>query len=153
MGFDFLEGEFVDREVDLEEAVGGVGVRVAENGVSEVREDGMGLVIFVEAALDLAGLIATEEEGLVFAGGLAATIEITNYLGGGAENCGVFDTGFRDRDFAVGAAGMEGKADFASFIVPVEGVLHFVAVVVIVAVGDDIWGGDVDMMLAEELHH
>ena len=68
VGFNFLEGEFVNGEVDLEEAVGGVRVGFFEDFVFEVREDGVGLVVFEETAGDDSLLVAAKEEGLVCAG-------------------------------------------------------------------------------------
>ena len=64
---DSLECHFVDGEINLEEAVGGVGVCVAEDSIGELREDRVGLVVLIEATFYLAGLITAEEEGLVAA--------------------------------------------------------------------------------------
>ena len=58
---DFLEGKLVDGEVDLEEAIGRIRILVAEDGVGKGRELGMRLAVDVEAARDLAGLIAAEK--------------------------------------------------------------------------------------------
>ena len=58
---DFLEGKLVDGEVDLEEAIGRIRILVAEDSIGKGRELGMRLAVDVEAARDLAGLIAAEK--------------------------------------------------------------------------------------------
>ena len=58
---DFLEGELVDGKVDLEKAVGGIRILVTEDSIGKGRELGMRLAVDVEAARDLAGLIAAEK--------------------------------------------------------------------------------------------
>ena len=59
--FDFLEGKLVDGEVDLEEAIGRIRILVAEDGVGKRWKLRVGLAVDVEAARDLAGLIAAEK--------------------------------------------------------------------------------------------
>ena len=151
--FNLGESHFVNGEVNLEKAVGGIRVGVAEDGVGEIVEGGVGLVVFVEAAGDFAVLAATEEEGLVLAGLGVLGVEVGYNCLGASENFGAFDTGACDRDFAVGAAGVEGEADLARGVVPVEGVFHFVAVVVVATVGEDCWGGDGNLVLAEDFDY
>ena len=62
------KGHFVNWEVNLEKAVWGIGISVAEDGVGEVFKMRMRMVVFVKAARNLAGSIAAKEERLVFAG-------------------------------------------------------------------------------------
>ena len=57
--FDFCEGHFVDREVDLKESVGGIGILVTHNGIGEKREDWVRFVVLKEAAGDFALLITS----------------------------------------------------------------------------------------------
>lgn len=149
VGLDFLEGEFVNGEVDLEEAVGRVGIGVAKNGVGEGWEDGVRLMILEEAARDGAVLAATEEERLEAAGLFVGAIEVIDNLEGAGENLGALDGGLADGDFAVGAALVEGEVDLAVFVRVVEGIFHFVAVVVRLMVSDDRWLLDGDAVLAE----
>ena len=81
-GFDvflnFLKRELVDREVDLEEAVGGVGVFVAEEGVGEVFKGRVGLFVLEETAGDGAGLVTTKQKRLVFTSFFMARIKASN---------------------------------------------------------------------------
>lgn len=57
MFLNLFEGELVDGEVDLEKAVRGVGIFLAEDFIGEVIESWVGPVVFVETAFDFAVLI------------------------------------------------------------------------------------------------
>lgn len=153
MFFDFLKGEFVDREVDLEKAVGGVRIFVAENRVGERRELGVRLFILVETTRDMAGLVTAQEEGLIFAGFFVAGVETGDDFGRVLKNLGTFNIGLSDGELAVGATLMKGEADFTSVIIPIEGVFHFVAVMVILTIGDNFWCLYGNAVLAENLGH
>ncbi len=149
---DFLEGDGVDWEVDLEEAVGGVGVGVAEDLVGEVFEGGVGLFVFEEAAGDFAVLVGAEEERLVVSGFVVGAVEFVDDFSGGLEDFWAFEGGLGDGELAVGAAVVEGELDFLEVVVPVEGVFHFVAVVPFVIVGAGWFNGEagkVDVSLGE----
>ena len=65
------------------------------------------------------------------------TIEVGDDLLGFLKDFGAFDGGFSDRDFAMRAASMEGEADFISIIIPIKSVFHFVAVIIVVAIGNN----------------
>lgn len=121
--------------------------------IGERQELGVGLFVLVETASDLAGLVATEEKRLVFASFLVAGVEVVNNFAGLGENLGALNTRLIDRDFAVRAALVESEVNLFGFVVPVEGVLHFVAVMVVVAVGKDGRGINNNIMLAENLDH
>ena len=58
----------------MEEAVWGVGIGVAEDVVGEVGEDGVGLTVLEKSTGDFAGLVRTEEEGLVLSSGFAVFV-------------------------------------------------------------------------------
>ena len=60
MTFNFGESHFVDWEIDLEKAIRGVGVGVAQDFIGKWREDWVGLMVFIEAAGDFALLIAAK---------------------------------------------------------------------------------------------
>lgn len=136
VGFDEGEGAFVEGEIDLEEATGGVGKGGAEEGVGEGREVGVGAVIFEEATGDGAGLVGAEEEGLELAGVAVLSVEFGDDFSGGGENGGEFEAGGGDGDFAVGAAEVEAGVDFLGGVVEEEGIFHFVAVEEVLVVGD-----------------
>ena len=51
----------------MEEAIGAVGIFVAEDGVGEGREGGVRVVVFVETTRDFAVLVGAEKERLIFA--------------------------------------------------------------------------------------
>ena len=55
--FDFFKSEFVDGEVNLEKAVRGIGIFLAEDFIGEVVESRVGLVVFVETAFDFTVLV------------------------------------------------------------------------------------------------
>ena len=59
------KGHFVDGEVDLEEAVRGVRVSAAQDGVCKMGKGGVWLMVFIEATLNFTRLITPEKEGLV----------------------------------------------------------------------------------------
>lgn len=101
MLFNFGKGHLVDREVDLEETVGGVGVFVAEDIIGKVREYRVGLVVFVKAAGNFAILVTAEEERLIAASFIVTGIEVGNDFGGAMENFGALNTGLSNGDFTV----------------------------------------------------
>ena len=55
-----------------------------------------------------------------------------------------------DFDFFVGTAGVESGEDLLCIVVVVEGIFHFVAIVVIFAVGENWWCINSDAVLAEQ---
>ena len=73
-----LKRHLIDREIDLKEAVRGVGVGVTENSIGQWSETRMWLMVFVEAARDLAGLTHTEEERLIFTSVFTTRVEVIN---------------------------------------------------------------------------
>ena len=87
---------------------------------------------------------------MVFASFFATSIKVGDDFGGASEKLGAFDAGFCNRDFAVGATLVKGKLDSISLIIPIEGVFHFVTIVVIVAIGDDFGGVYSDAVFAED---
>ncbi len=48
VALDFGKSYLVDWEVDLEKAIGGIGVFVTHDGIGETREGGVGVMIFVK---------------------------------------------------------------------------------------------------------
>ena len=58
--FDFGEGHLVDWEIDLEKAIRGVGVGVAQDFIGKGREDWMWLMVLIEAAGDFALLVTAK---------------------------------------------------------------------------------------------
>ena len=83
MIFNFLKGELINGKVNLEKTVRGVGVGLAEDFVFEIVELRMRLAVLVEATLDMAVLVGTEEEGLIlpslFATGSWARVKISGF--------------------------------------------------------------------------
>lgn len=108
-------------------------------------------MVFIETTTNFTSLIATEEEGLIGAGFGVIRVEVVYYFSGGLKDFGAFDRGFCDRDFAMGATGMEGKINLIRVVVPVEGVFHLITVMKVAAVGKNFRGGNIDMVLAEYL--
>jgi len=80
-------------------------------------------------------------------------IEVGNDFGGAMENFGALNTGLSDRDFAVGAASVKSETNLISVIIPIKGIFHLVAVVIIVMVGEDSGGRNRNLMLAEKFDH
>lgn len=90
MFLDGAESEFVDGEIDLEEAIRGVGISMTENLVGERREIGVRMAVFVEPPRDFTRLIGAKKNGLIFASLCVASVEVGDDLRGGLENFGVF---------------------------------------------------------------
>lgn len=82
-----------------------------------------------------------------------ASIELFYNRCGFSENLGMLEARLSDRDFAVRAASVEGKRNLGSGVIPIEGVFHFVAVLIVVAIGNNLRRGDIDTMLAKNLGH
>ena len=78
------------------------------------------------------------------------SIEVGDNTSSGLKDFGTFDAGIFDRDFAVGTAGMKSEADLIGAIIPVEGIFHFVAIMIVVVVGENVWGREVDLVLAKK---
>lgn len=146
---DFLEGEFVDWEVDLEEAVGRIAIGVVEDGVFERGEIGVRLVIFVESARNFAVLATTEKERLIATGFDVSGIEVGDDFLGGLENFGALERGFLDGDFAMRTSGMESEVDFLGVMIPIERIFHFIAVKIVMVVGDDCGRGKGDFVFTK----
>jgi len=125
---DFLQGEFVDGEVDLEEAVGAVGVSLAEESVFEERHDGVGFVFFEESGGDCALLVATDHEGLVVAGLGVFGVQFVDDTSGFGEDFGAFDARLSERYLSVGVSLVEGEPNTMLGVVPIESVFHLVAI-------------------------
>lgn len=149
MLFDGAEGEFVDWKVNLEEAVGRIRVSMAEELVGERGKNRVRVAVFIKTARNFAGLISAEKERLVFASFLVASVEVVDNRRGGSKNFRAFERGLGNRKLTARTAGMEGELDFRGIIVPIERILHFVAIEIGVVVGVDGGGGDNEMMFAE----
>ena len=91
MFLDGAESEFVDGKIDLEEAIGGVGISVAENLVGERREIGVRMAVFVETTRNFTRLVGAKKNRLIPASLFVMSIEIGDDLRGGLENFGVFE--------------------------------------------------------------
>ena len=87
---------------------------------------------------------------MVFASFFATSIKVGDDFGGASEKLGAFDAGFCDRNFTMGATLVKSKLDMVSLIIPIEGVFHFVTIVVIAAISDDFGGVYSDAVLAED---
>ncbi len=80
-------------------------------------------------------------------------IKFGNDFGGFLENFGAFDAGFGDGKFAVGAASMKSEGDFTSIIIPIEGVFHFITIVVIATISENLGEGDIDLVFAKKFNN
>ena len=58
VALDFGESHLIDWEVDLEEAIGRIGIFVTQDSICEIIKNRMGLAVFIEATRNLARLVA-----------------------------------------------------------------------------------------------
>ena len=80
-----------------------------------------------------------------------ASVELRYNRGGPGENFGMLEARLSDGDFAMRAASVEGERNLRSGVIPIEGVFHFVAVKIVVTIGNNLWRGDINTVLAEDL--
>lgn len=109
----------------------------------------MRLSVFEEATFNMAILVATEKEGLIFSSLFVFFVELVdNFLSAG-KNFGALKRRMFDWELLVGAAGMDGEVDFLGGMVPIERIFHFVAVEIVVTVGNNLGSFKRDFFFAE----
>lgn len=146
---DLLEREFINWQIDLEETVWRIGIALAEEAVFECLHDWMRLTVLEEGDADFARLIAARHDGLVFASFGMLGIELVDEFLGGGKNLWALNAALGDRNFAMRAALMESEENLVRVVIPVERVLHFVAIAVIFAVGNSWQNFDIEVVLCE----
>ena len=109
----------------------------------------MRLSVFEEATFNMTILVATEKEGLIFSSLFVFFVELVNDFLSASKNFGALKGRMFDWKLLVGTAGVDGEVDFLGGMVPIEGIFHFIAVEIIVAIGNNFGGFKVDFFFAE----